>query len=346
MSFIDFRFGPRRGSPNDGDASREVRSWIEVKLPGLPAKVTRGVAKPLSDAAKSLVRRARSVWAAATAKTRQDDLDRELARAVTASDQKIKERDADARRQLDKQAADDASLGARAAAQREFANAIRELSDAAAALRDAGLDPVLIWDGEGRSPLERALERLRGPGPRVEKTELLSPRMLAELRSAVSAPSLIRAWRNNDPAVNLRFDFSGVDLRGIGLCRVDLRMDVLEKADLERVDLREARLGGANLAEANLSGCQLEGALLSGACLTRTNLNGADLSHASINGADLRGAKLVGAILRQANLCGADLAEADLGQACLDGVQWNESTTWPVGMTRPPAEGESGGSGA
>jgi len=71
---------------------------------------------------------------------------------------------------------------------------------------------------------------------------------------------------------------------------------------------------GADLSQANLEGADLSGADLSGAVLSRANLRWAGLIGAILIGADLSGANL-----SRANLCGADL----------EGVKWDENTSWP-----------------
>ena len=96
-----------------------------------------------------------------------------------------------------------------------------------------------------------------------------------------------------------------------------------DEEDGERADL-----SGANLSRANLSRANLSGANLSGAYLSRANLSGANLSGADLSWAYLSRANLSGANLSRANLSRANLSEADLSRANLEGILYNENTSF------------------
>ena len=96
-----------------------------------------------------------------------------------------------------------------------------------------------------------------------------------------------------------------------------------ERADLSSADLSSANLSGANLSWANLSSADLSSANLSGA-----NLSWANLSSANLSGANLSRAKLSGADLSSANLSGANLSRAKLSGANLEGILYNENTSF------------------
>lgn len=92
---------------------------------------------------------------------------------------------------------------------------------------------------------------------------------------------------------------------------------------LSLVDLSHLTLRGADLYGTDMYSCDLRSADLTGA-----NLGGADLRRA-----DLRGACLSGANLRAATLTGVSM---DAGTV-LEGVAWDEQTSWPADFTPPPS---------
>ena len=108
----------------------------------------------------------------------------------------------------------------------------------------------------------------------------------------------------------------------------------LSEANLNGADLNGANLSGADLLDADLRGADLIGANLIRADLFRADLNGAILIRADFIGANLSGADLYKANLSGADLSGADLFDADLrganlNGANLEGVKWDEKTSWP-----------------
>jgi len=128
-------------------------------------------------------------------------------------------------------------------------------------------------------------------------------------------PAMPRAERDCQatpaPAVN----WSGCDMPGRTLGRVDLsRANLsgtrLTGADLRAAQLRASDLHDANLEDADLSGADLraanfKGALLRGANLTLSDLRNADFSQASLQTANLIGAKLGRAIWTDGRVCAA-----------------------------------------
>lgn len=91
-----------------------------------------------------------------------------------------------------------------------------------------------------------------------------------------------------------RADFTGRNMSGLKLPRLDLSMANLSGCDFSGTDLSESKLQGANLAGTNLAGADLRDADLSGADLSDANLKGANLSGANLDGADLWRANLMG----------------------------------------------------
>lgn len=102
-----------------------------------------------------------------------------------------------------------------------------------------------------------------------------------------------------------RANFTGRNLSGLKLPRLDLSMANLAGCDFSGADLSESKLQGANLAGVNLAGAILKDA----------DLSGADLSDANLKGANLAGANLEGADLWRANLMGVEVAPDVLHRA-------------------------------
>ena len=152
-------------------------------------------------------------------------------------------------------------------------------------------------------------------------------------------------------------DLSGANLRNVSITGAWINM---------------ARLVGADLDRANLSASTFFGTDLTGANLQNAKLNGANLIGANLSGTDLRGADLTGAILKlpvppdtsptftYQDLTGPDLFTALnqtemakviadsrvsnltevrlkplLKDAILQGVIYDETTTWPLGYVIP-----------
>lgn len=102
-----------------------------------------------------------------------------------------------------------------------------------------------------------------------------------------------------------RADFTGRNLSGLKLPRLDLSMANLAGCDFSGADLSESKLQGANLAGVNLAGANLKDA----------DLSGADLSDANMKAANLAGANLEGADLWRANLMAVEIAPEVLHRA-------------------------------
>jgi len=101
------------------------------------------------------------------------------------------------------------------------------------------------------------------------------------------------------------------------------------------LDLRHVRMG-----HALFSGLALSGADFSGARLPDANFAFCNLRRANFQGADLRRATFSSAVLTDADLSGADLrgaclAGCTLQGARLDGVGYDENTSWPEGFLPP-----------
>jgi len=103
-----------------------------------------------------------------------------------------------------------------------------------------------------------------------------------------------------------RVDLSRANLSGTKLTGADLGAAQLRATDLSYASLEDADLSGANLRTANL-----KGALLSGANLSLSDLRDADFGHASLQGANLSGANLNGTKLSRATWVD--------GRVCADG---------------------------
>jgi len=111
--------------------------------------------------------------------------------------------------------------------------------------------------------------------------------------------------------------FSGLNLTGANLHRVELTGAILiltnlEGANLYRANLWGSFLNGANLSFANLGNASLRLANLGNASLrlanlTDANLTDANLADSDLSNANLSGANLKGAILSDANVSGTTI---------------------------------------
>jgi len=128
-------------------------------------------------------------------------------------------------------------------------------------------------------------------------------------------PAVPRAVRDCQAAPAPAVNWSGCDMLGRTLSRVDLSRANLSGTKLTGADLRAARLRAsdlhdANLEDADLSGANLraanfKGALLRGANLSQSDLRDADFSQTSLEAANLNGAKLGRAIWTDGRVCAA-----------------------------------------
>ena len=82
------------------------------------------------------------------------------------------------------------------------------------------------------------------------------------------------------------------------------------------------------IAHYDLSGIDLSGLDLSSTDLCGVALYNTNLSYADLRGADLRAADLRGADLHNADLSGANLCVANLAEANLEGVKYDENTSF------------------
>lgn len=129
----------------------------------------------------------------------------------------------------------------------------------------------------------------------VEKAEIDAAERAAKSRNLRMLLDILRAhhdWLRGDGGE--RADFTGRNLSGLKLPRLDLSMANLAGCDFSGADLSESKLQGANLAGCNLAGAHLKDADLSGADLSDANLKGSNLSGANLDGADLWRANLMG----------------------------------------------------
>jgi uncharacterized protein YjbI with pentapeptide repeats len=128
---------------------------------------------------------------------------------------------------------------------------------------------------------------------------------------------VVFVWRRRDRETRRDLaagdDHHGRDLHRARMVAMDLRAKDFSGANLEWADLTEADLRGARLLNANLHG-------------------------ASLTGAQLEGADLTGARLDDAYLLATNFGYAVLDGASLEGVVWDQSTTWPPGFNPPRTE--------
>ena len=134
---------------------------------------------------------------------------------------------------------------------------------------------------------------------------------------AEGAPG-VKRWNKGIAEVQEVAPFRKAKLSGLNLAGVKL-VDMPE-GNFSGSDLTGAKLGRLNLAKANF-----QGAVLARASLGRTNLKRADFT-----GADLRGAYLPQAELQGTVFVNADLTDTDFNKARFD-----ESTVWPEGVAVP-----------
>jgi uncharacterized protein YjbI with pentapeptide repeats len=139
-----------------------------------------------------------------------------------------------------------------------------------------------------------------------EKAEIEGRERAAKSRNVRQLLDILRAhhdWLRGDGGE--RADFTGRNMSGLKLPRLDLSMANLSGCDFSGTDLSESKLQGANLAGSNLAGANLKDA----------DLSGADLSDANLKGSNLAGANLDGADLWRANLMGVEIAPEVLHRA-------------------------------
>lgn len=128
-----------------------------------------------------------------------------------------------------------------------------------------------------------------------EKAEIDARERAAKSRNVRQLLDILRAhhdWLRGDGGE--RADFTGRNMSGLKLPRLDLSMANLSGCDFSGTDLSESKLQGANLAGSNLAGANLKDADLSGADLSDANLKGSNLAGANLDGADLWRANLMG----------------------------------------------------
>jgi uncharacterized protein YjbI with pentapeptide repeats len=129
----------------------------------------------------------------------------------------------------------------------------------------------------------------------TEKAEIEAAERAAKSRNVRQLLDILRAhhdWLRGDGGE--RADFTGRNMSGLKLPRLDLTMANLSGCDFSGTDLSESKLQGANLAGTNLAGANLKDADLSGADLSDANMKGANLAGANLDGADLWRANLMG----------------------------------------------------
>jgi hypothetical protein len=127
------------------------------------------------------------------------------------------------------------------------------------------------------------------------KVEIDARERAAKSRNVRQLLDILRShhdWLRGDGGE--RADFTGRNMSGLKLPRLDLSMANLSGCDFSGTDLSESKLQGANLAGSNLAGANLKDADLSGADLSDANLKGSNLSGANLDGADLWRANLMG----------------------------------------------------
>jgi len=110
--------------------------------------------------------------------------------------------------------------------------------------------------------------------------------------------------------------FSGLNLTGANLHRVELTGAILiltnlEDANLYRANLWGSFLNGANLTGANLSCANLGNTSLRLANLTDANLADSNLADSDLSNAKLKGANLKDSILDYANVAGTTILSID-----------------------------------
>lgn len=139
-----------------------------------------------------------------------------------------------------------------------------------------------------------------------EKAEIEAAERAAKSRNVRQLLDILRAhhdWLRGEGGE--RANFTGRNMSGLKLPRLDLSMANLAGCDFSGSDLSESKLQGANLAGTNFAGARL----------TDADLSGADLSDANLKGANLSGANLDGADLWRANLMGVEIAPDVLHRA-------------------------------
>ncbi len=102
----------------------------------------------------------------------------------------------------------------------------------------------------------------------------------------------------------------------------------LSGANLNNAYLKNANLQNAHLDNAHLDNAYLDNAHLDNAHLDNAHLDNAYLDNAHLDNAYLKNANLKNANLKNANLKNANLQNAHLDKANLQGIKWNEDTTW------------------
>ena len=123
-----------------------------------------------------------------------------------------------------------------------------------------------------------------------------------------------------DPALFQEISWQGVNFSGADLagCRLD------------KLDLRDAVMEDADLSGASLAGAQLVNARLNGSNLGSANLQGANLTYADMAGTSLIAADLKGAVFKHTKVLRLNLKNADLTGAVfdLDEMRWDLIDNW------------------
>ncbi|HWP78748.1 MAG TPA: pentapeptide repeat-containing protein [Candidatus Nitrosotenuis sp.] len=132
-------------------------------------------------------------------------------------------------------------------------------------------------------------------------------------------------------------DWSGCDLYGRVLTKVDLRMANLRNANLYGATLVNKDLSGADLSYAVLKKVNLDGSLLDGANLSHSNMIDAKVRGADLSNAKLRFAKLYRTDFARSNLSNADfegasMSYANLSFADLKGANFEKAGMWAVNL--------------
>lgn len=133
-----------------------------------------------------------------------------------------------------------------------------------------------------------------------------------------------------------------IDLRGANLQAYDLHGLHFSRAHFDNAALQGANFGGAKLKGASFESARLKGTSFYRANLQEANFQSADLKAASLVEANLRRAFLIKADLKwsdieEADLRGARFRSADLRCAYLEGVEYDENTSF----SRAKTEGAS-----
>lgn len=160
--------------------------------------------------------------------------------------------------------------------------------------------------------------------------------ILAEIKTDGSVSSNT-AKAHRCTSTKTPINWTGCDLYGKILTKVDLRMAKLRNANLFGVSLENKDLRGADLTNANLKRANLDGTILVGVDLSHSNMidakvREADLTNAKMTYANLHRTDFTKSNLSNVDFTGATLAYSNLSFTDLRDANLQNAGTWAANL--------------